>query len=87
MARPLHGADGGNPTLRRYDPRLRLRPLVENLLTRPMLRNQPLRRHIRCPSPLLPLHLHQQPLHHKYPLHRRRYSPEINHAHSPNPMG
>lgn len=87
MARPLHRPHGGDTTLRSYDPRLRLSPLVENLLTRPMLRHKPLRRHFRRPSSLFPLHLLKQSLRNEPPLYRRRYTPETNHAHSPSPLG
>jgi len=87
MARPLHGPHRRDSSLRGHDPRLRLCPVVENLLTRPMLRNQPFCRHLRRPSPLFSLHLHQQSLRNESPVHRRRHSPKNHHVVTFSPMG
>ena len=84
MERSLHGALRHGAALRGDDPRLRLGPVVENLLAGPMLRHQPLRRDLRRPPPLLPLHLHQQSLPNEPQIHRRRHSPKNHHALRPS---
>ena len=50
--------------------------MVENLLPGPMLRHKPLRRSVRSPSALLPLHRLQQPLPDELPVHRGGHAAE-----------
>jgi len=76
FSRLLPRHDRNAATLRRHDTRLRFRQMVENFLPGPMLRHKPLRRSLRSPSTLLPLHLLQQPLPDELPLHRRGHAAE-----------
>uniref|UniRef100_A0A453R705 Auxin efflux carrier component n=1 Tax=Aegilops tauschii subsp. strangulata TaxID=200361 RepID=A0A453R705_AEGTS len=81
---PRHDGDGA--AVRGDDARVRLRQVVADLHAGPVLRDQPLRGALRRAAALLPLHLHQQPLHHEPPLHRRRHAAEAHRARAPHPL-